>query len=85
MTIVCGDERAPKVLLFTENYQFSQPMNIDMRYLVEIAKLNILSDIKYIENLNQRKEVPLSTNQPIPKYIQGTNYRRHHKKKYYYY
>ena len=49
MTIVCGDERAPKVLLFTENYQFSQPMNIDMRYLVEIAKLNILSDIKYIE------------------------------------
>ena len=24
-------------------------------------------------------------NQPIPKYIQGTNYRRHHKKKYYYY
>ena len=44
MTIVCGDERAPKVLLFTENYQFSQPMNIDMRYLVEIAKLNILSD-----------------------------------------
>ena len=55
MTIVCGDERAPKVLLFTENYQFSQPMNIDMRYLVEIAKLNILSDIKYIEKLKSEK------------------------------
>ena len=55
MIIVCGDERAPKVLLFTENYQFSQPMNIDMRYLVEIAKLNILSDIKYIEKLKSEK------------------------------
>ena len=56
MTIVCGDERAPKVLLFTENYQFSQPMmNIDMRYLVEIVKLNILSDIKYIEKLKSEK------------------------------
>lgn len=69
MTIVCGDERAPKVLLFTENYQFSQPMNIDMRYLVEIAKLNILSDIKYIEKLKSEKEVPLSTKSANPKYI----------------
>lgn len=30
-------------------------MNIDMRYLVEIAKLNILSDIKYIEKLKSEK------------------------------
>lgn len=57
MTVVCGDERAPKVLLFTENYQSSQPMSIDMKYLVEIAKLSILSDIEYIEKLKSEKRI----------------------------
>ena len=43
MTIVCGDERATESsVIYRELSIFSQPMNIDMRYLVEIAKLNIL-------------------------------------------
>lgn len=56
LTVVCGDERAPKVLLYAENYKYSDPMNnIDIKYLVEIAKLSILSDIEYIENVKSEK------------------------------
>lgn len=55
VTVVCGDERAPKVMFYAENYKSSMQMNMEMNYLVELAKLSILSDIEYIENLKSEK------------------------------
>lgn len=56
LTVVCGDERAPKVLCYAENYEHTWKTDLDMKYLTEITKHSILADIKYIENLKTNKK-----------------------------
>lgn len=53
--IVCGDERAPKVLFYANNYNSSAGVNIEMKYLMEVAKKSVLSDIEMIERLRSEK------------------------------
>ena len=50
--IVCGDERAPKVLFYANDYETSSNEdNVWMRYLMEIAKLSSIEDIESIEEI----------------------------------
>lgn len=50
--IICGDERAPKVLFYADNYNPSEnKMNFEMQYLMELAKRSALSDINTIEKI----------------------------------
>ena len=54
--IICGDERAPKVLFYANNYNFpDNKTNFEMRYLMELAKRSALSDINTIEKIKSEK------------------------------
>lgn len=53
--IICGDERAPKVLFYAHNYDSSVGINPEMQYLMELAKRSAISDIKLIENIKSDK------------------------------
>ncbi len=54
--IVCGDERAPKVLFYANDYETSSNEdNVGMRYLMEIAKLSSIEDIESIEEIKLLK------------------------------
>lgn len=51
LAVVCGDERMPEVLFYTENYCPNSEIDNGMRYLLELSKKNILSDIQQIEHI----------------------------------
>ena len=53
--IICGDERAPKVLFYVCDYDFSGEINPEMQYLMELAKRSAISDIELIENIRSEK------------------------------
>lgn len=54
--IICGDERAPKILFYANDYNISlDKSNIEMKYLMEVAKQSSLADIELIENLKSTK------------------------------
>lgn len=54
--IVCGDERAPKVLFYANDYDTSSyENNVGMRYLMEIAKQSSIEDIESIEDIKLLK------------------------------
>lgn len=51
LAVVCGDERMPEVLFYTENYCPDSEIDNGTRYLLELSKKNILSDIQQIEHI----------------------------------
>lgn len=53
--IICGDERAPKVLFYANNYNSSFEMNVETRYLLELSKKSVLLDIEQVEQLKSEK------------------------------
>lgn len=55
LAVVCGDEREPEVLFYAENYRPSSVIDNQMRYLLELSKKNILSDIQQIEHLKSTR------------------------------
>lgn len=55
LILVCGDERAAKVLFYANNYAFSDKVNAGMGYLMEVARRSALSDIDLIEKLKTEK------------------------------
>lgn len=53
--VICGDERDAKVLFYANDYNSSDEINIEMRYLIEVAKQSALSDIELIEKIKIEK------------------------------
>ena len=56
--VVCGDERAPKVLYYLDNYDSSLNMDNATCYLFELSKNSILFDIEQIERIKSEKRGP---------------------------
>lgn len=55
LAVVCGDERMPEVLFYSENYCPDFEIDNGTRYLLELSKKNILSDIRQIEHIKSTK------------------------------
>ncbi len=55
LAVVCGDERMPEVLFYADNYCPDTKIDNGTRYLLELSKKNILSDIRHIENIKSTK------------------------------
>lgn len=55
LAVVCGDERMPEVLFYADNYCPDTKIDNGTRYLLELSKKNILSDIQHIENIKSTK------------------------------
>lgn len=53
--IVCGDERIPKVLFYVSDYDLSNRDNIELQYLIELAKRSAFSDIELVETIRIEK------------------------------
>lgn len=53
--LICGDERASKVLFYVSNYDSSGEINTEMQYFMELAKRSAISDIELIENIKSEK------------------------------
>lgn len=53
---VCGDERAPKVLFYIDNYDPSLKMDNATCYLFELSKNSVLLDIEQIEHIKSEKK-----------------------------
>lgn len=53
--IVCGDERAAKVLFYGEDCLLTDEMNIETRFLVELSKRSVLDDIEFVEEIKKEK------------------------------
>lgn len=56
LAVVCGDERMPEVLFYSENYCPDSEIDNGTRYLLELSKKNILSDIRQIEHIKSTKK-----------------------------
>lgn len=57
LAVVCGDERVPEVLFYLDNYIPKSVIDNGTRYLLELSKKNVFSDIQQIEHIK-------STNYP---------------------
>lgn len=55
LAVICGDERVPEVLFYSENYYSDTNINNEIRYLLELSKKNILSDIQQVEHIKSTK------------------------------
>ena len=55
MVFVCGDERIPEVFFYVENYHPNFEMDNGTRYLLELSKKNIISDIQQVEHIKATK------------------------------
>lgn len=55
LALVCGDERASKVLFYANNYAPSEKIDMGMGYLMEIARRSAFSDIDLIEKLKKER------------------------------
>ena len=56
LAIVCGDERVPEVLFYINNYNSKIKFDNGTRYLLELSKKNILSDIQQVEYIKSAKK-----------------------------
>lgn len=54
-TVICGDERAPEVLFYVNDYYPESEMNPETRFLLELSKKSILSDIEFVEQIRMEK------------------------------
>lgn len=55
LAVVCGDERMPEVLFYTDNYCPDSETDNRIGYLLEVSKKNILLDIQHIEDIKSTK------------------------------
>lgn len=61
--VVCGDERAAKVIFYCTDSPQDREMDISTRYLLELSKKSVLADIEQIEQI--RKETREATLEKI--------------------
>ena len=54
--LVCGDERAAEVLFYIDNYNPKSMMDNGTRYLLELSKKNVYSDIQQIEYIRSTQK-----------------------------
>lgn len=55
LAIVCGDERVPEVLFYLDNYTPKSEIDNGTRYLLELSKKNVFSDIQQVEHIKSIK------------------------------
>lgn len=55
LAVICGDERVPEVLFYIDNYCSDSGIDNGTRYLLELSKKNILSDIQQVEHIKSTK------------------------------
>lgn len=53
--VVCGDERAAKVLFYCENYSPQDEMSQGTQYMLELSKQSVLADIEFVEKIKTEK------------------------------
>lgn len=56
LAVVCGDERVPEVLFYLDNYIPKSVIDNGTRYLLELSKKNVFSDIQQIEHIKSTKK-----------------------------
>lgn len=69
--VVCGDDRAAKVFFYAKDYYPNNRMSLETKYLFELSKKNILSEVELVEKIKSEKRdstlIKISKKIKIPK------------------